>query len=160
MGIRPCPRHEATAHGQGRAVHRIHAQQMKADARSRDIHDGIDGAYVMEVDLVHRGPVHAGLGLGQPREDARRAGDHRRRMLVPPRIAVPVPHLRWSWWLRIEDDVDLGRPEDSLLTSRRSRVKPGSPSLASSARSASKGTPASTKAPMTMSPAAPLGQSK
>src|SRR4030095_14003539 len=67
MGIRPCapvtkPPPTGRA-GQGRAVARLHAQQMKADARPGDIDDGVNRTYVMEVDLVHRGPVHAGFGL-------------------------------------------------------------------------------------------------
>src|SRR5262249_10802158 len=47
-----------------------------------------------------------------------------------------------------------------FITVRRSRVYPESGSLASSSRSRSNESPASTSAPRIMSPATPLGQSK
>src|SRR5215468_6724082 len=44
---------------------------MEPDAGSRDVDDGVDGAHLVEMYLVDRGPVHASLGLAEPGEDAR-----------------------------------------------------------------------------------------
>jgi hypothetical protein len=99
MGIRPCaPVTKPPPTGKAEQCTASTSEQMKADARPGDIHDGIDGTHLVEVDLVHRGPVHAGLGLGQPREDARRLRLHpgieaARRDQRQNRLQVPVRML-------------------------------------------------------------------
>ena len=47
-------RDETSADRQGRAVHGVHTQQVEADARAGDVHDGVHRAHVVEVDLVAR----------------------------------------------------------------------------------------------------------
>src|SRR6266480_4048560 len=77
------------------------------------------------------------------------------------RIARMSPSVRWCWCARgsISTSTLVAR-NPAFRTSRATSFHPSSGSFSSSCLSASSGAPASTSAATTMSPAAPLGQSK
>ena len=162
------PANDAAAHRERGAVHRVHPEQVEADAGAGDVHDGVDRAHVVEVHRSRRLAVYPRLGLGQPCEDAGR---------IPLRLGERAPRDEVEDAGRCAPDARDGparlaraRPctctstlvarKPPFITSRRSRrVAPERHERQLRAR-ASKGTPASTSAPRIMSPAAPLGQSK
>ena len=51
-----------------RAVDLLHTEEVQATSSTNDIHYGIDGADLVEVDLIYLDTVDAGLGLGQSAE--------------------------------------------------------------------------------------------
>ena len=64
--------HRAGAERDGRADHLVDAQQLQGDGRPDDVHDAVDGADLVEVDLLDGAAVDLGLGLGQSVEDGPR----------------------------------------------------------------------------------------
>ena len=88
-----------------------HAQGSQARTHTDDVRNGIKGADLVEVDVVHRPAVDAGFGVGKPGEDAHRPGANGGRQgTVPEQVADDRPRpVR-----RVVDqhlDVDLGRPQ-------------------------------------------------
>ena len=49
------------------------AELLERAAHADDVADGVDGAHLVEVDVVGRDAVHPRLGFGQPRKDAQAA---------------------------------------------------------------------------------------
>jgi len=53
----------------GRADDPVHGKIRKADSRSDDINDGIDGAHLMKMDLFDGSPMNGGFSFGKFCED-------------------------------------------------------------------------------------------
>ena len=56
----------------------LNAKQVQTAGRTDDIYYGVDGADLVEVDLINLDAVDAGLGLGQSAEYPGRLFFHRR----------------------------------------------------------------------------------
>jgi len=114
--------HEAATHRQRGDVDLGDVQEPQRDHGPRDVHDGVHGPDVMEVHPLHRGPVHAGLGLGQPPEDPGGALLHRRgqaaaldlhavRTLLHPRAEGPQSGHQHADAVRFLDPQFRGVPD-------------------------------------------------
>ena len=96
--IRPTPV------GTGEAHNAIDPQQIPADGGADDVGDRVGGADLMEMDLIDRRAMHAGLGAGQGVEDSpggvplphvQLAGvDHRQDVAAGNAFRVPAPIRR------------------------------------------------------------------
>jgi hypothetical protein len=110
----------------------------------------------VEVDLVDRGAVHLGFGLGEALEG------HHGALLG----AVGIGRLRArapgadGGRRGASTSTCAGRIDGAAPRASRSPSHPSSPSLLGSETSSSAGQPASTSAPRSMSPLAPEKQSK
>ena len=61
-----CP----AAYSQGRRIISLQPQSLESDNRANDIHYGIDGAYLVEMDLFRRDAVHFALSLTEAAENS------------------------------------------------------------------------------------------
>ncbi len=77
----------AGARGHRGGNHAIRAQQVPCDGGGHDIGDGIGGPHLVEMDLLERGAVDLGLGLGQTGEDP--SGEVLLRVSEPPAVDHP-----------------------------------------------------------------------
>jgi hypothetical protein len=59
----------ASAYVERRAREFVNAEKFKADGGADDVHDGIHGAYLVEMDLFDGHLMNLGLGFGETRED-------------------------------------------------------------------------------------------
>ena len=66
----------AAAHIDRAAVHRVDTEVVEAEARADDVADRVNGADLVEVDLLDSGRVHLRLGLGEAAKHGERIGLH------------------------------------------------------------------------------------
>jgi hypothetical protein len=162
MGMRPCaPSTKPPPTGQRRDVHALGAEQVQAEHRAGDVDDRVHRAHLVEVDLLEAGAVHLCLGLRQPREDPRGAGDHggRQRAGVEDREDVAQLAMLVACAL-VQYDVGLRRAERAAPHLARLQPESRNRQLGELGAQRRERTPASRSAPRIMSPEAPLGQSK
>src|SRR5438046_977520 len=57
--------HRSSADVQGRANNLVHAQRLRAHGRASDVHNGVNRAYFMKVDLLYIGIVDLGFRRSQ-----------------------------------------------------------------------------------------------
>ena len=109
------PAHGPAANGKRRDVDRLHPREIQRDDTPRDVDDRVDRAHVVELHRVAVGAVHPRFGIGEPREDARRALAHAGPERAPledvenvaKRPMLPMRPL-------IDLDIDLGRAKIPL----------------------------------------------
>ena len=122
----------AGAEGDGGGIELGDVEGVQAGGGGGDVDDGVDGADLVEVDLVGGGAVDFGFGFGEAGEDVDRG-------LLD--LGREVGGF--------DEGADVG---EAAVVGRRSR--------ASVDRSASRGQPASTRQPRNMSPERPEGRSR
>jgi hypothetical protein len=89
-------------------VDRVDAEQVEADARAADVHDGVHRAHVVEVHALRGGAVHPGLRLGQALEDARGHVPHRRGQAASLENVEDLPEAPMDRLVVAERHVHLG----------------------------------------------------
>ncbi len=154
-------RHRAGADVERRGHEALGLEPGEREDAAHDVDDRVDRPDLVEVDLLGRRAVDRGLGLGQPPEergDALLEGGVERRAVEQRQDVVEVP-VRMA--RRLGDHVHLGGGEAAARDARGLDAdSPRAAASASSSRSRSSGRPRSTTAPSSMSPEAPLAQSK
>ena len=151
----PCaPRTWPEPTATGETTTSVCAEVDEAGAGADDVGDRVEGADLVEVDVGGVVAVGAGLGAGEPLEDAQRQARDAARRGRRLRSASMSRQVRWctesatSTWQRVA--------ASPLRVTCSTRSLTGSGAIASTARcSTSTGTPAPTRAPSSMSPLAP-----